>query len=106
MDYDPTSEVSAEIKSLISDLGSQGFLNQDMCKFALWSQSKPVRFYLFLKFNKPGVPGGPVISFCRSIAEKISVLVDRFLKPSIPSIPLYIKNTHDFLDKLRTLTRF
>ena len=46
LDYDPTSEFSTEIESLISDLCSQGIRSEDVCKFALSLQSKPARFYL------------------------------------------------------------
>ena len=44
-----------------------------------------------------------VVSSCGSLTENISVIVDRFLKPHIPSIPSYIKDTNHFLERLRNL---
>jgi hypothetical protein len=71
------------------------FANKDNCK--------PARFYLLPKVHKAGVPGRPVISACGSPTEGLSEIVDYFLQPYIPSIPSYIKDTSDFLSKLRTL---
>ena len=70
LDYDPTPEFNAEIKSLIFDLGCQGILSADMCEFALWSHSKRTCFYLLPKVHNPGASGRLVISSCGSITQK------------------------------------
>ena len=73
------------------------------CKFALSSENKPARFYLLPKVHKPGVPGRPVVSTFGSITRNLSVLVDSFLKPLIPTIPSYIRDTNHFLENVRGL---
>ena len=97
LDNDPTPDFLADIQDLVIGLEKQGVLTEDMCKFALSSENKPARFYLLPKVPKPGVPGRPVVSTCGSITRNLSVLVDSFLKPLIPTIPSYIRDTKHFL---------
>ncbi|KAJ8026397.1 hypothetical protein HOLleu_34224 [Holothuria leucospilota] len=74
-----------------------------MYNFALPINTKPARFYLLPKIHKAGVPGRPVISCCGSPTEGISELVDWFIQPLVSSIPSYVKDTNDFLVKIRAL---
>ena len=74
-----------------------------MRDFVLITDSTPARFNLLPKVHKRGVPGRPVISSYGSLTENISIIVDRFLKPHIPSIPSYIRDTNHFLERLRNL---
>ena len=75
-------------------------------QFTVHSQSyllgfKPctARFYMLPKLhkNKLPPPGHPVISGNNSPTERISQLVDHFLKPASPIGPSYIKDTTHFL---------
>ena len=61
---------------------------------------KPGRFYLLPKIHKRGCPGRPVISGCGTPTEKISAFVDQKVRPLVPEIKSYIKDTNDFLHKL------
>ena len=72
-------------------------ITTDMHRFALRTESKPVRFYLLRKVHEAGVPRGPAISRCQPQAEGISELVNHFIYPLVPTIPSYIKETNDFL---------
>ena len=58
------------------------------------------RFYLLPKIHKEGCPGRPVISGWNTPTEKISRFVDHNLRPLVPTINSYIKDTNDFLRKL------
>ena len=60
---------------------------------------KPGRFYLLPKIHKQGCPGRPVISGCGTPTEKISLFVDQKVRPLVPEIKSYIKDTNDFLHK-------
>jgi len=57
---------------------------------------------LLPKIHKKGCPGRPVISGCNTPAEKISEFVEHHLKPLVSSIPSFVKDTNDFLHKLRS----
>ena len=64
-------------------------------------EEKAGRFYLLPKIHKKGCPGRPVISGCGTPTEKISQFVDHHLRPLVPNIASYIKDTNHFLRKLK-----
>ena len=57
------------------------------------------RSYLLPKVHKQGCPGRPVISGCGTPTEKISAFVDQNVRPLVPEINSYIKDTNDILRK-------
>ena len=50
------------------------------------------------------IPGKPVISDCGFYIENISAFLDHQLKPIAMQVTSYIKDTNDFLKKLRDLS--
>ena len=103
LDCDPSSSFLSQIELVVKRLKSEGVLTKDQADFAVRNDSKPARFYLLPKIHKAAVPGRPVVSSCGCITENISVIVDWFLKPLIQTIPSYVSDTKDFLQKLRTV---
>ena len=61
------------------------------------------QFYLLPKLHKRGCLGRPVISGCNTPTQKISEFVDHHLKPLVTSVPSCVKDTNDFLKKLRDI---
>ena len=61
--------------------------------------------YLLLKIHKMlyDVPGRPVISNCGTPTEKVSEFLDHHLKPVMQEGDLYIKDTGDFLNKIKNI---
>ena len=51
------------------------------------------------------MPGRPVISNCGTPTEKASKFLDHYLQPIMRSGMSYIKNTNDFLSKLKNLKK-
>ena len=47
-------------------------------------------------------PGRPIISDCDSESYKVAEYIDHFLQEISQKHPSYIKDTYDFLSKLRT----
>ena len=68
-------------------------------------QTKFALFYLLLKIHKrfDDVPGLLVISNCGYYTENISSFIDLHLEPLARVAKSYIKDTTDFLKKLRSL---
>ena len=62
------------------------------------------RFYTKSKIHKEWTPGRPVISSASCHSSKISEYVDYHLQPIVWEIPTYIKETSDFLRKLKSTT--
>ena len=61
--------------------------------------------YLLPKIHKRlnDVPGRPVISNCGTLTEKLSEFLDHHLQPVMKTGKFYIKDTGDFLEKLKNL---
>ena len=84
----------------------RGDVCTDTLNYFLIKDAKFARFYLLPKIHKRlhNVPGRPVISNCRYYIENISLFLDFHLQPIAIKVKLYIKDTNDFLKKLRSLT--
>lgn len=73
-------------------------------------EPRPRFFYLLPKIHKPVEswplkdipPGRPIVSDCGSESYASAKLLDHFLKPLANKHPSYIKDTYDFLDKIRS----
>ena len=69
------------------------------------SSPRAGRFYLLPKIHKKGCPGRPIISGSGTCTESVSEFIDFHIKPLVPEIPSYIKDTKHFLQVLRDLGR-
>ena len=72
-------------------------------KFNFKKATNVGKFYLLPKIHKSlsKVPGRPVISNCGMPTEKISEFLDHHLQPLMKQGESYIKDTGDFLEKLK-----
>ena len=95
-------DVIKEVKDILSRLQKSGF-TEDMTTYAVPVDSKPARFYILPKAHMSWCPGRPIDSAVGSPTEGLSELVDHFIKPFLPNIPSYIRDTQDVLDKLHAL---
>ena len=91
------------IQHLADQLHIEGVITDDIRQFAIRRNTKPARFYLLPKIHKKGVPGRPVVSACGSATEGMSEIVDFFLQPYMPTIPSFIKDTDDFIRRIRNI---
>lgn len=73
------------------------------------STDKDRKFYLLPKIHKPmnkwtlpDMPEGrPIVGDCATESRRISEYIDSFLKPLANKHPSYIKDTYDFIQKIR-----
>ena len=74
-------------------------------KFNLKKSTNLGKLYLLPKIHESlsNVPGHPVILNCGTPTEKVSEFLDRQLQPIMKQGNSYIKNTGDFLKKLRAI---
>ena len=101
LDGDPTRDMVEKIKERIRESWEKGNIDDKTKDYLMVSGDvKPGRFYLLPKIHKRGCPGRPVISGCGTPTEKISAFVDQKVRPLVPEIKSYIKDTNDFLQKL------
>ena len=55
------------------------------------------------KVHKKDIPGWPVVSSIDCCTSKFSKFVDHYLQPLVKSLPSYVKNTTDFINKLENV---
>ena len=103
LESDPTTQYTTEINFLLLQMKERGSISEDTQKYLTQLVTRPARFYLLPKIHKPRNPGRPIIASCQAPTEKISEFVDHHLRPLVQATPSYIKDTTDFLLKLKSL---
>ena len=78
-------------------------IQHDVAKLLKPAQSRTPIFYMLPKIHKINNPGRPVISSVNSHREKISAYVDEFLRPITERLPSYIRDTTDFIQRIKVL---
>lgn len=107
------SETQEIIKPIIDNLYYKKFINFKQLTYLYGPDSpRPRLFYLLPKIHKPpqswtvpfSVPAGrPIISDCGSESYRIAEYIDYYLNPLAHMHSSYVKDTYDFVHKLRTL---
>ena len=74
-------------------------------KFNFKKATNVGKLYLLPKIHKrlSNVPGHPINFNCGISTEKFSEFLDHYMQPVVKERKLYIKDTPDFLDKLKDL---
>ena len=76
------------------------YIDEKTKQYLIQSDPKAGRFYILPKIHKQGNPGRPIVSSNSHPTERISEFVDFFLQPLVTTLPSYVKDTNDFLNKL------
>ena len=96
-------DVAEEITSVLYNMTDKHVISKEIFNY-LWPQKpRTSQFCIPPKIHKDGTPGRPIVSSCGAPTEKISQIVDFILKPLVEKMPSYIKDTTDFLLKLRSV---
>ena len=103
LDHNPTTEHAALVENAIDALKLDGKLDEKTAEQLKPRNPRTLRMYLLPKIHKPGNPGRPVVSSIGCHTERISKYVDYHLQPINQSLPSYIKDSTDFLNKLNSL---
>ena len=103
LNEDPTDDYTKEIAHFLQDFGPTEGLNEATIKTLIPLEPRTPSFHLLPKIHKPGNPGRPIVASFNSPTERISAFVDANLKSLVSSLPSYIKDSYDFLEKLRSL---
>ena len=95
------------INGVIAKIRKRGDLKRDTLDYFIMKYPKFARFYLLPKIHKRlhNVPGRPVISNSGYYTENISSFLDHHLQPLALAVKSYIKDTNEFLKKLRSLPK-
>ena len=103
-----------KITGILNKLKSAGAISEKQFNFLSPPQEpRPRYFYMLPKIHKedscwtiPNVmpPGRPIVSDCNSESKNVSSFIDSHLKRFAMDHPSYIKNTYDFVEKIKALS--
>lgn len=106
-------ETATQIRTIIEELQRKKFINAKQKKYLIGKDPpRPRRFYTLPKIHKNPKewkkpfqipPGRPIVSDCDSESYYTAEYLDFFLNPLSITHPSYIKDTYDFIDKIRKL---
>ena len=96
-------DIEEDIQHLADHLHIERVITDDFRLFAIRRNTNPVRFNLLPRVHEEGLPGRPVVYACGSATEGMSEIVDFFLQPYMPNIPSSIKDTDDFIRRIRNI---
>lgn len=107
--YPETAELIAD---MVTDLKNRGKLSEAQLKYLSPPENiRPRHFYMLPKIHKPldkwptstMPPGRPIISNCSSETDAITEYIDHFLRPISCKHPSYIRDSSDFLNKIKAM---
>jgi len=105
IEEDCTSVYEQKINHCIDNLVKNEEIQHDVAKLLKPAQSRTPIFYMLPKIHKINNPGRPVISSVNSHTEKMSAYVDEFLRPIAERLPSYIRDTTDFIQRMKVLRK-
>ena len=103
-------ETAKRVNEILQDLFKKGFISDKQFQYLKSPEEpRPRQFYMLPKIHKPldkwpvpnMPPGRPIISDCSSESYNVSEYIDHFLQPLASKHDSYIKDTSDFLNKLK-----
>lgn len=99
---DPTHKFCDEIKCVLKRAWREGEINEDEYKYMTPANPKRPVLYTLPKIHKDlqNPPGRPIVSGIGSVTEPMSQFVDSHIKDLVHSLPSYLRDTMDFLNKL------
>lgn len=105
------NETGSKINAILAEMVTQQFITKQQYKFLSAKNSdRQRRFYLLPKIHKPRtkwtIPdvmpeGRPIVSNTGSESVRVAQYIDHFLRPLSIRHPAYIKDTYDFVAKIR-----
>ena len=100
---DLTQQHSDKVREVLDRMWDNNEIEGDHYDYLLPTNCRTSKFYFFPKIHKKKVVGRPIISGNGCPTEKISAFVDEHIKEYVKLFPSYVKDTTDFISKIRSL---
>ena len=97
---DPTKEFFKQISQIINEAYNMNNIDEKTKDSLLIKHPRIASFYTLPKIHKEGNPGRPIVNGIGTITEKLSAYIDQHIRPLVPNIPIYIKDTTDFINTI------
>ena len=100
---DPTESYTREIRGVLFDMLNEELIDDNTMDYLDVDKARPGRFYILPKIHKPHIPGRPICSSNNHPTERISEFVDHHIRKYVTSLPSYVRDTQDFINKIKAL---
>ena len=103
----PLGNMSIEFCDLLTKAKESGWISDNEFKYLLVESPMMASFYMLPKIHKQpfdNPPGRPIISGNGTLTEPASKFIDFYIKPFVKTLPSFIEDTTDVLNKLSGLT--
>lgn len=107
------TETIPMVRRILHSLREEGFINKKQETYLVGSDNpRPRRFYLLPKIHKAPEswsipfqvpPGRPIVSDCESETYATAEYIEHFLNPISTRHPSYLKDTYDFIQKIKEI---
>ena len=107
-------DTAQKISEILEEMNQQSLITDKQLEYLKPpTNPRPRRFYTLPKIHKSQdswtvpssiPPGRPIVSNCNSETEKVSEYIESFLKTKSTNHPSYIKNTNDFISKIKNIS--
>ena len=102
---DPTTLHCELVNNTINKFKNDGLLEDKLAEGLKVTEPRTPLFYLLPKIHKKNNPGRPVISSIDYHTSNISAFVDYHLQPLVKSLTSDVKDTTDFLNKIKDASK-
>ena len=103
LDQVPTKRYQKQIIECVKQAISMNIINNEIYKNLVNKHCRITTFYILPRIHKPSIPGRPIVNGIGTITEKLSAYVDHHIRPLVPNIPTYVKNTTQFLNLIKDI---
>ena len=100
---DPTDTVADNVTKSLTKMRHKGLITEKNFEHLNPDNCTEARFCMLPKIHKKGVPGRPICSSVNHPTSRISKLVDEHIKEYVPQTKSYIRDTQDFIKKIKSL---
>ena len=101
--HDSTEQVATNVTKRLTLMKEKGLISDKNFEHLNPVNCTEARFYMLPKIHKKGVPGRPICSSVNHPTSRISKLVDEHIKDYVPKTKSYIRDTQDFIKKIKEL---
>ena len=103
LDHDPTQSIGQKITDTLIKMYNKGLISEKNLEHLTPKSCTEAKFYMLPKIHKKNVPGRPICSSVNHPTSRISKFVDEHIKQYVPHTKSHIRDTQDFIKKLRNL---
>lgn len=102
-DYDLTEEIQKEVKRLISKMYSDGVISDDLKQYLTPRYAQKGKLKGNPKLHKANAPYRTIVSGIGTPTEKLAEVTEHELNEFVETSPSYIRDTTDFICKLKEI---